>query len=66
MTRYSIQPRTRKYVQVYDFVILEKFIQQIWEKILDTATKTIYSAKTASKEVVHKTAEAKSRTYSRK
>ena len=66
MTRYSMEPWTRKYVQVYDFVIPEKSIQQIWEKLLDTATETIYSAKSESTEVVHKTAEAKSRAYSRK
>ena len=36
-----------------------KSIQQIWKKILDTATKTrLHAPKAASKKVVHKTAEA--------
>ena len=40
-------------------MIYKKFIQQIWKKILDSATKTgLDAAKTASKKVVHKTVEA--------
>ena len=49
---YSIEPRFRKYVKGYGFLSFAK-------KLMDTATKTgIDAAKTASKRVVQKTAEA--------
>ena len=45
--------------KLWIFLIYKKFIQQIWKKILDSATKTgLDAAKTASKKVVHKTVEA--------
>ena len=56
--RYSIDPRFRKYVQ--DFFLFDKnFGNKYCKKLMDTATKTgIDAAKTASKKVVRKTAEA--------
>ena len=58
--RYSTKPRKRKYVEGYGFL---SFVRKFWEKygkkLMDTATKTeIDLAKTASKRVVQKTAEA--------
>ena len=51
--RYSTEPRFRKYVKGYGFLLFAK-------KLMDPATKTgIDAAKTASKRVVQKTAEAK-------
>ena len=45
--------------KLWIFLIYKKFIQQIWKKILYSATKTgLDAAKTASKKVVHKTDEA--------
>ena len=52
--RYSTKPKDRKYVKGYDF-----FGNKYGKKLMDTATKTgINAAKTASKGVVKKTAEA--------
>ena len=58
--RYSTQPRLRKYVQGYGFLPFpRKFGDKYRKKLMDTATKTaIDAAKTASKRVVQKTAEA--------
>ena len=58
MTRYSIEPRTRKYVKFLSFA---RYISDKFDKILlDTATETgLDAAKTASRKVVHKTAEAR-------
>ena len=58
--RYSTEPRFRKYVKVYDFLsIARKFGNKYGKKLIDTATKTvIHAAKTASKKVVQKTADA--------
>ena len=58
--RYSTEPRFRKYVKGYGFLsFARKFIDKYGKKIIDTATKTgIDAAKTASKKVVQKTAEA--------
>ena len=58
--RYSTKPRFRKYVKGYDFLsFARKFGDRYGEKLMDTATKTeIDVAKTASKRVVQKTAEA--------
>ena len=54
--RYSLEPNYRKYVQDYG---LRKFGDKYGKKLIDTATKTgIDDAKTASKRVVQKTAEA--------
>ena len=58
--RYSTKPRKRKYVEGYGFL---SFVRKFWEKygkkLMDTATKTeIDLAKTTSKRVVQKTAEA--------
>ena len=62
--RYSKEPRFRKYVEGYGkkMVFLSfarKFGDKYGKKLMDTATKTgIDVAKTASKRVVQKTAEA--------
>ena len=50
MTRYSIEPRTRKYIKGYGFLSLARK----YKKILDTGLDPL---KTASKKVVHKTDE---------
>ena len=58
--RYSTEPRFRKYVKGYGFWSFAKKIgNEYGKKLMDTATKTeIDAAKTASKRVVQKTAEA--------
>ena len=58
--RYSIEPKFRKYVKWYGFFsFAKKFGDRYGKKLMDTATKTgIDAAKTASKKVVQKTAEA--------
>ena len=58
--RYSTEPKFRKYVKGYDFLsFARKFGDKYGKKLIDTATKTgIDAAKTASKRVVQKTAEA--------
>ena len=57
---YSTEPKYRKYVQEYGFLsFTRKFGDKYGKKLIDTATKPgIDSAKTASKRVVQKTAEA--------
>ena len=61
MTRYSVQPRTRKYVKGHGFLsFVRNLSDKYGEKILDTATKTeLDVAKTASKKVVYKTTDRK-------
>ena len=56
--KYSTEPRFRKCVKGYDFLsFARKFGDKYGKKLIDTATKTgIDAAKTASKNVVHKTA----------
>ena len=58
--RYSTEPRFRKCVKGYGFLsFARKFGHKYGKKLMDTATKTgIDAAKTASKRVVQKTAEA--------
>ena len=58
--RYSTEPKFRKYVKGYGFLSFAKtFKDKYGKKLLDAATKTgIDAAKTASKRVVQKTAEA--------
>ena len=58
--RYSLGPKYRKYVQGYGFLsFARKFGDKDGKKLMDTATKTgIDAAKTTSKRVVKKTAEA--------
>ena len=58
--RYSTKPRKRKYVEGYGFLsFVRKFGEKYGKKLMDTATKTeIDLAKTASKRVVQKIAEA--------
>ena len=58
--RYSAEPIFRKYVKRYDFLSFAKKLGDKYDKkLIDTATKTgIDAAKTASKIVVKKTAEA--------
>ena len=59
--RYSIEPKFRKYVKGYGFLLFaRKLDNKYGKKLIDTATKTgIVAAKTASKRVVQKTAEAR-------
>ena len=53
--RYSTEPRFRKYVKDYGFLLFSRN----GKKLMGTATKTgMDAAKTASKRVVQKTAEA--------
>ena len=61
--RYSTEPRFRKYVKSYGFLsFARKFGDKDGKKLMDTATKTVIdAAKTASKRVVQKTAEANRR-----
>ena len=58
--RNSIEPRFRKYVKGYGFLsFAKKFGNKYGKKLMDSAIKTgIDPAKTASKRVVQKTAEA--------
>ena len=58
--RYSLEPKYRKYVQGYGFLsFARKFGDTYGKKLMDTATKRgLDAAKTASKGVVQKTAEA--------
>ena len=58
--RYSTEPKFRKFVKGPDFLLLaRKFGDKYDKKLMDTTTKTgIDAAKTASKWVVQKTAEA--------
>ena len=58
--RYSTEPRFRKYVKGYGFLSFARNFGDKYGKILmDTATKTgTDAAKTATKRVVQKTAEA--------
>ena len=58
--RYSLEPKHRKYVQGYSFLSFNRrFGDKYGKKLMDTATKTeIDAAKTASKRVVQKNAEA--------
>ena len=58
--RYSAEPKERKYVEGYGFLsFAKKFSDKYGKKLMDTATKPrIDTAKTASKRVVQKTAEA--------
>ena len=60
MTRYSTEPRTRKYVKRYGFLPFAKnLFNNYGTKLLDTAAKAGLDAlKTAPKKVVHKAAEA--------
>ena len=56
--RYLLEPKYRKYVQGYGFWSFARNFEII-SKLMDSATKTgINAAKTASKRVVQKTAEA--------
>ena len=58
--RYSTEPRFRKYVKGYGLLsFARKLSDKYGKKLIDTATKKgIDAAKTASKRVVQKTAEA--------
>ena len=58
--KYSTEPTFRKYVKGYGFLsFARKFGDKYGKKLMDTATKTgIDAAKTASKRVVQKIAEA--------
>ena len=58
--RYSTEPRFRKYFKRYDFLsFARKRGDKYSKKLMDTATKTgMNAAKTASKRVIKKTAEA--------
>ena len=58
--RYQLEPKYRKYIQGYGFLFFaRKCGDKYGKKLMDTATKIgIDAAKTASKRVVQKTAEA--------
>ena len=58
--RYLTEPRFRKYVKEYGFLsFARKFGDKYGKKLMDTVTKIgIDAAKTASKRLVQKTAEA--------
>ena len=58
--RYSLEPKYRKYVPGYGFSsFARKFGDKYGKTLMHTATKTgIDAAKTASKRIVQKTAEA--------
>ena len=58
--RYSTEPKYRKYVKGYGFLsFVRKSGDKYGKKLMYTATKTgTHAAKTASKRVVQKTAEA--------
>ena len=58
--RYSTELRFRKYDKGYGFLSFARTLgDKYGKKLMDTATKTgIHAAKTASKRVVQKTAEA--------
>ena len=58
--RYSTEPKFRKYIQGYSFLSLARRLgDRYGKKLIDTATKTgVDAAKTASKRIVQKTAEA--------
>ena len=58
--RYSTETKYRKYVKGYGFLSFARtFCDKYGKKLMDTATKMgIDAAKTASKRVVQKTAEA--------
>ena len=60
--RYSTEPKFRTYLKGYSFLsFARKFADKYGKKLLDIAAKTgIDAAKTASKRVVQKTAEATS------
>ena len=60
MTRYYLEPRTRKYVKGYTFLsVVRNLCNKYGKQLLDTAAKTGLDAlKTASQKVVHKAAEA--------
>ena len=60
MTRYSTEPRFRKYVKGYGFLSFAKnFGNKYGKKLIDISTKTgMDAAKIASERVVQKTAEA--------
>ena len=59
--RYSLEIKKRKYVEGYGFMsFARKFGDKYGKKLMDTATKTgVDTAKTSSKRVVQKTAEAR-------
>ena len=58
--KYSTEPKSRKYVKGYGFLsFARKFGDKYSKKLMDTATRTgMDVAKTSSKRVVQKTAEA--------
>ena len=54
--RYSIEPKTRKFVKGYGFLSVSRNLCNKYRKrLLDVG---IYNIKTASKKVIHKAAEA--------
>ena len=58
--RYSTEPRLRKYVKGYGFLSFSRKVgNKYGKKLMDSETKTgMDAAKTTSKRVVQKTAEA--------
>ena len=63
MIRYSIEPKTKKYIKVHGFLSFAKNLSNKYgKKLLDTATKTGQDALiTPSKKAIHKTTAAADR-----
>ena len=60
MTRYTTEPRTRKYIKGYGFLLFARTLStKCRKKLLDTATKIgLHALKIAFKKVAQKAAEA--------
>ena len=65
MTRYSTEPRTRKYVKGYEVLSFgKKLSHKCGNQLLDTDTKSgLEALRTVTKKVCHKAAEEKQKKY---
>ena len=53
MTRYSIEPRTNKYVKGYGFLSFTRNMSsKYWKQLLDSTKTGIDALKTASKKII--------------
>ena len=53
MTRYSIEPRTSKYVRGYGFLSFTRNMSsKYWKQLLDSTKTGIDALKTASKKII--------------
>ena len=53
MTRYSIEPRTSKYVKGYGFLSFTRNMSsKYWKQLLDSTKTGIDALKTASKKII--------------